>query len=143
MYVTTPDGQRIGCPHPAELFKVAEVLNLTYEEVNGANFRPKEKVPWWWSKKKRTDHEQTKKLIEERRRLIEERTGKQTFCVCLECKKPCYLDLGLEQKRGPRDKRQCPTCGSEKIKTLFELIGEPCPLCGEGKIEEIVSGAIA
>jgi ribosomal protein S27AE len=128
LYVVTPDGHRITCPHPGELFKIAEVLDLTYEEVSSPG-----RKRWWWSRKRCDDYDLTQQLIRER-------TGKHTFCVCRECKEPSYLDLGIEQSRGPRDKWKCPRCGSQEIDTLSELIGKPCPLCGEGVIEEIVTG---
>jgi hypothetical protein len=39
-----------------------------------------------------------------------------------------------------KDERKCPQCGSSNVKTVFELIGEPCPKCKEGTIEEIATG---
>lgn len=158
MYVTTTDGERIICPHPEEHTIIAQVLNLTLEEVIFADLesnKAQEKPPWWWSRKRRAEYEQANQLLAERTRLIaeqrgkliEERTGYQTFCICFECKESCYLDVGCamegEPISNPRDKRQCPTCGAENVKTLYEMIGEPCPLCGEGRIEEIVTGAMA
>ncbi|MDQ7826823.1 MAG: hypothetical protein RDV48_28755 [Candidatus Eremiobacteraeota bacterium] len=54
--------------------------------------------------------------------------GKAGFaerCACLRCLTMVSLDLA-------RDPRACPSCGSTEVKSLTELIGQPCPGCGRG-----------
>ena len=46
-------------------------------------------------------------------------------------------------KEWKKDERECPKCGSNNVKTAFELIGKPCPKCKEGTIEEIETGKIS
>jgi hypothetical protein len=92
----------------------------------------------------------------------EERTGFNSYCVCLDCLHQFEADLRDEKVnewrfwfwfpsfkeafRGtPRmkDDRKCPECGSTNVKTEFELIGKPCPKCKEGIIMEIETGIIS
>ena len=90
--------------------------------------------------------------------LVRERTGFNSFCVCLDCLNQFKADLGqdgwspyelyLEHHHLPRpkqakDKRECPNCRPKKVKTELELVGEVCPKCKEGVIEEIWTGAIS
>jgi ribosomal protein S27AE len=42
-----------------------------------------------------------------------------------------------------KDERRCPRCGSTNVKTVFELIGQPCPRCKVGVIVEIETGIMA
>jgi len=44
---------------------------------------------------------------------------------------------------GGKDKRECPKCKSDKIKTLSELIDKVCPKCHNGTIKEIKTGIIS
>ena len=53
------------------------------------------------------------------------RTGFNSHCVCRDCLSQCELDV-------ERDKRQCPDCESPRVRTLDELVDEPCPNCEEG-----------
>jgi hypothetical protein len=140
-YVETNDGQRKECAHPIEDAEIAKTLGLTYDEVCEIRWK---KPAWWWSNKRR-------KRYEEIAQLIEERTGYNSLCICLNCKKPAYLDLGdAETAKASwryhygavkhKDKRQCPDCGDLEIMSLFEMLGKPCPLCGRGRVEEIVTG---
>jgi len=91
--------------------------------------------------------------------LIRERTGFNSFCVCLDCLHQFRADLGyfeaywspyepyleshLPRPKQAKDKRECPKCKSKNIKTELEMVGEPCPKCKEGVIEEIWTGAVS
>lgn len=118
MYVEDDSGKRIVCPHPGERRTVAEVL--------GENAT---------------------------RELIKARTGFHSDCVCLDCLEQFELDIGDDEQsksswRYPwatrrKDKRRCPHCNSQNVKTVFELLGSPCPKCKKGLIEEIVTGIIS
>jgi len=70
------------------------------------------------------------------RELVEARTGFNSHCVCLDCLGQFKLDI-------KKDDRRCPHCNSRKVKTVRELVGEPCPKCKEGVIEEIWTGWIS
>ena len=67
--------------------------------------------------------------------LIKARTGTLTVCVCLDCTGRFELDL-------ERDERRCPRCGSEQVKTVWEMVGKTCPKCGMGTIVEIDTGIV-
>lgn len=115
MYVTDDSGKRIVCPHPAEKSTVYSIL--------GENAS---------------------------REVIEERTGFNSYCVCLNCLNQFELDIGDYEIAKSwryyygairrRDERKCPHCKSSEVRTVFELIGEPCPKCKEGIIEEFETG---
>jgi DNA-directed RNA polymerase subunit RPC12/RpoP len=68
------------------------------------------------------------------RELIQQRTGFNSDCLCLDCLKEFNIDL-------KRDARACPHCNSNRIGSLQELVDGPCPKCKEGTIQEIVTGA--
>lgn len=119
MYVEDDGGRRIVCPHPGEGRTVAEVLgdNATRE-------------------------------------LIEARIGFNSDCICLDCLEQFGLDIGDDEQSKSswrysygatrrKDQRRCPHCNSHDVKTVFELIGNPCPKCKKGVIEEIVTGIIS
>lgn len=91
-----------------------------------------------------------------------ERTGFNSYCVCLDCLHQFEADLRDEKInewrlwygfpdfkeafRGTptlKDERKCPGCGSTNVKTEFEVIGKPCPKCKEGIIIEIETGIIS
>lgn len=118
MYVIDGSGKRIICPHPAEMHTVSKVL--------GENAS---------------------------RELIMDKTGFNSDCVCLNCLHQFELDIGdyeiAESWRyfygaiRRRDERRCLYCNSVEVRTVFELIDEPCPKCKEGKIEEIITGIIS
>lgn len=57
------------------------------------------------------------------------RVGFAQFCVCLECLKQFDLDL-------KRDAVVCHACASTRVRSLRQLIGQPCPKCKTGQIEE-------
>jgi len=117
-------GKRICCPHPAERQKVYEVL--------GKNASQK---------------------------LIEARTGYNSDCICQSCLKQFVLDIGDDEKAADswryhyrylglvehgfiirRDERKCPYCKSKDVKTVMELVGQPCPKCNVGTVEQIWTG---
>jgi DNA-directed RNA polymerase subunit RPC12/RpoP len=58
-----------------------------------------------------------------------ERTGIEHDCLCLDCLKQFRLDLDKNDK-------ECPKCGSYKVKTIQELVYLPCPKCRTGTIQE-------
>jgi len=88
--------------------------------------------------------------------LVRERTGFNSFCVCLDCLHQFRADLGyfemywspyepyfwqhLPRLKQEKDRRECPECESWNVKTELELVGETCPKCKEGVIEEIWTG---
>jgi len=114
---------------------------------------------------KRTDcyHPQERRYVEEvlgknlSLELIRERTGFNSFCVCLDCLNQFKADLGqdgwspyephlwqhLPRLKQEKDKRECPKCKSKNVKTELELVGEACPKCKEGIIEQIWTGWIS
>ncbi len=126
---TGKDYLRVPCPHPAEYNTIARILG--------------EKVP---------------------QDLVKSRTGFNSYCICLECLHQFEADLRDEKVnewrfwygfpsfkeafRSPippemKDKRKCPKCGSDNVKTVFELLWKPCPKCKEGRIVEIETGIIS
>ncbi|MBU1177296.1 hypothetical protein KKH96_02515 [Patescibacteria group bacterium] len=71
--------------------------------------------------------------------LLKKRVGFNSDCICLDCLHQFKADLsskGLKDK----DKRECPKCKSEKVKTISELVNKPCPKCHKGTIKEIETG---
>lgn len=128
-YVISDAGKSIPCPHPVEEDKISKVLHIDIEEMYQVqeDHYKWQKPAWWWSKKRRKRYEQVKQLLKDR-------TGFNSFCICLSCKKGIALDMHKE-------KRQCPACGSSSVKTILELVGRTCPLCRAGRIQEIETGA--
>ena len=110
MYVIDNNGRRIVCPHPGEASVVAEILKIDEDTLFG--------FPWLL----RSDDAPVQ--------LLEERTGFNSYCVCLDCVSQFELDID-------RDERKCPKCGSEKVRTEPEMVGEPCPKCKKGTVELI------
>lgn len=68
--------------------------------------------------------------------LVDQRTGFNSYCVCLSCLSQFELDLG-------RDDRKCPECMSIEVKSEHELVDELCPKCSEGTFVEISTGIIS
>ena len=118
-YVESPNGERICCPHPGEDHTIADVLQIDYKDVSQVRWG---EPLWWWSRRRRQINQ-----------LVQNKTGFNSFCICLNCKKTGYLNV-------LRDKLQCPDCQSSKVMTILDLVGKKCPLCAEGIIEEIVTG---
>lgn len=118
-YVENDKGERVCCPHPVERMYVKKVLG------------------------------ERESILE----VVRERTGFNSHCICLDCLHQFRADLGcfegywspyepclerdLPGVKQAKDKRQCPSCKSENIKTELELVGETCPKCKKGVIEEI------
>ena len=91
--------------------------------------------------------------------VVRERTGFNSYCICLDCLHQFRADLGgserywspyelyleshLPRPEQAKDKRQCPKCRSKNVKTELEMVGQPCPKCKEGIIEEIWTGAVS
>lgn len=89
-----------------------------------------------------------------RKRGIDDTTGFNSHCVCLDCLRQFDLDIGDAEEAKfswryfygatkRKDERKCPYCGSDNVKTVFELIGDKCPKCKEGIIEEMETGAVS
>ncbi len=93
--------------------------------------------------------------------LVQERTGFNSYCVCLDCLHQFKADLGIfsryhteylainwEQNKEvyrweARDKRECPKCKSKNVKRVLEMVGQACPKCKEGVIEEIYTHMVS
>lgn len=65
--------------------------------------------------------------------LIRERVGFMSDCLCKDCLANLKLDV-------VRDDRVCPNCGSSRIPSVREMVGQPCPKCRPGTIVEVMSG---
>jgi len=123
-YVTNEEDERMICFHPGERAGVEEVLG-------------KDSDLW----------------------LVLSRTGFVSDCICLDCLHYFGADFGSTEEywhpyqvylgfhvfllTKARDKRECPECGSPRVKTQLEMVGQTCPKCGEGIIEENWTGAIS
>jgi len=119
-------GERVVCRHPGESWTVNQVL--------GGNF--------------------IVRILKGRTRR--RRLGYASHCLCLDCFHIFTADLADENtnrsmrgfyKRnykmvGGKDERECPECKSPNVKTVCELVGEPCPKCHDGIIEEVETGAV-
>ena len=68
--------------------------------------------------------------------LINERTGYNSYSICLDCLNQFALDI-------KKEKRKCPSCGSHKIKTVLELVDGICPKCKHGRIVKEDTGIIS
>lgn len=122
LYVEDNKGRRKICGHPGERYCVVGVLG------EGASLE-----------------------------VIRERTGFNSSCICLDCLYQFEADLGESawspyehdiatyrpRPKREKDKRECPKCKSNNVKTVLELVGEVCPKCKEGVIEEIDTGWIS
>lgn len=143
MYVERDDGERIPCGHPLEDHDILGVLRFSYREIGLSVWSVSElgeKGKWWWSKKRKSIY-----------RLIRERTGFNSFCICLDCFSQFALDLGDEESEWrsaygfcrEKDERICDKCLSKNVRTVFEMIGNICPKCNQGEIVEIVTGTLS
>ena len=91
--------------------------------------------------------------LRQRKKGIEDTTGFNSNCVCFDCLKQFDLDIGDAEEAisswryfykaiKRKDERKCPYCGSQNVKTVFELIGNICPECKNGIIKEIETDAV-
>lgn len=121
VYIENDKGERIQIPHPCEM---------------GVFFEPT-KISIFGNIK-----------VGKRRKGIEKITGFNSDCLCLDCLKRLELDIGGAEDAKEswryfygvverKDERKCLYCNSTNVRTVFELIGEPCPKCKMGIIEEI------
>jgi hypothetical protein len=138
MYVEDESGERIACGHPCEDSVVERVLGVSFDQIGLSVFdsiRPR----WWWLKKKRNIYS-----------LIREKTGYNSFCICLDCLNKMALDLGDEKSKWrsqygynrAKDARICGKCNSHNVRTLAESVDRLCPVCKKGKIAVIFSGTV-
>ena len=67
---------------------------------------------------------------------FKERFGRLWHAACTSCLHVFSLDIDA-------DARLCPECGSGKVRTALELVGQPCPACKDGTFEETWTGAIS
>lgn len=67
---------------------------------------------------------------------LDERTGFNYYCVCIDC-------AGIFERDPNRDELVCPDCGSRAVTLMVELVGSPCPSCGNGTFVREDSGGIA
>ena len=68
--------------------------------------------------------------------LVDQRTGFNSDCLCLDCLAKFQIDLKREQ-------RICPKCRSNHVNSVKELVGEPCPKCKDGTVQEIETGSFS
>lgn len=132
-YAEDNEGNRIPCPHPCEWLTWKQILPENTSEA-----------------------------------LFRQRTGYNSFCICLDCLYQFDADFGEDYytpsrhrlgykltgernsnykngkgRRVEKDKRECPKCKSNNVKTEKELVGEVCPKCKKGIIQEIDTGSIS
>ena len=123
-YMEDVKGKRMPIPHPDEMRVFFEPMKMS---IFG-NIKPGK-----------------------RRKGIEEITGFNSDCLCLDCLRRLELDIGNAEDAKEswrysygavkkKDERRCIYCNSGDVKTVLELIGKPCPQCKEGTIEEIKTG---
>ncbi len=98
MYVKNSHGEKIVCPHPAEMGVVYEVLGKDASDE-----------------------------------LIRETTGHNSYCLCLSCLSQFELDVDKQM-------RNCPSCHSNWVRTVLELVDDICPQCNIGTIMEEDTG---
>lgn len=153
MYVEDKKGKRIICPHPGEMGKVKSVLgkNISekvFREKTGfnsysicldclyqfeADLRDEKNNPWRFY---------YGNLYQQEAYLNTNHGLSWQFLS--------WADLDDEKSNPQRfvhdtkekDRRECPKCKSQNVKTVFELIGKICPKCKKGIIKEIETGWI-
>lgn len=118
IYVKDNSGNKVICPHPAEVSTLARVLKIDEKYTLAWILRAYDKIP------------------EAERKLIEDRVGFDSNCLCLDC-------LNQFRKDVEKEKKNCPGCSSENIKTEKEVIGQLCPKCKRGIIKTIDTGIIS
>jgi hypothetical protein len=140
MYVVDDNGQRLVCPHPGEYHTVIKVLGvetlLAKREERYSNF-----IRWLrrllglssgsnlFRSMIMARGDENDPLYD----LIHQRTGFNSYCLCLDCLQQFKLDI-------EKDNRICPVCASNRVKTEEELVGSECPKCGKGDIEKLFTG---
>lgn len=67
---------------------------------------------------------------------LDDRTGFNYYCVCLNC--VAQFDLDPE-----RDEMVCPDCGGEAVERIVDLVDEPCPACESGTFVAEDTGNVA
>ena len=58
--------------------------------------------------------------------------GRISYCVCLNCLAQHELDFD-------KDEKTCKICGSSKIVSENQLVGNKCPKCEDGDFEEVLT----
>jgi len=127
LFAENDKGKRIHCPHPCEEDMIKAILgkNSLIRLIKG--------------------------------KTIQKRVGYASDCLCLDCLNQFTADLADEKgeltwryfykksvgMEGGKDKRECPKCKSDKIRTLSELLNKPCPKCQKGTITEIDTGVVS
>ena len=99
MYVKNSRGEKVVCPHPAEMGAVYEALGKDAPDE-----------------------------------LIREMTGHNSYCLCLSCLSQFEMDVDKEP-------RSCPSCHSNQVRAVLELVDGVCPKCKAGTIVEEDTGA--
>ena len=110
LYVENVAGARVLCPHPGE---------------SGI-------IGWVFGRDASIDE-------------IRNKSGFFSHCICLDCLYQFDADLGEEgyspcgsnidnRTNKEKDKRECPKCNSNSVKTVLELVEKSCPKCKEGII---------
>lgn len=103
--------ERIYCPHPSEHSIIIQVLGTPSPS----------------------------------RELINQKVGFLSHCICLDCLRQFNADYGhyyykldgLPHKDGvkpEKDKRECPNCKSQNVRTEMEMVDQYCPKCKKGVI---------
>lgn len=70
--------------------------------------------------------------------LVRIHTGFNSYCVCLDCFNIFEADISPNADGYSKDKKICPLCASDNVKTELELVGKQCPSCKEGSIEKVI-----
>lgn len=87
------------------------------------------------------------------KKTAKDRIGIMRHCICMDCASLLELEIQVGEPdlrddnssyiRKPRDKRKCHKCGSEKVVTVLEAVGQVCPKCKKGYIVEEDTGAVS
>lgn len=115
MYVKDDEGKKVICRHPVESYAIARTLKTSEHDAHAWLMGALNKIP------------------EETKKLIEERTGFDSDCLCLDCLSQFRIDVKKEEKK-------CPQCSSLNVKTQEEMVSQSCPKCKEGIIQAIDTG---
>lgn len=126
LYVEDGKGNRIVCPHPAEVMTVEQVLGkgISLDVV-----------------RERTGFNSCCICLDCLYQF--EADLGESYCSPYDRDIPSYIASYKPRLRQEKDKRECPKCKSKSVKTALELVGEACPKCKEGIIEETWTGSIS